>query len=129
MQFHDFLFQQTQAPFGVARRRRPAGQRDQFRFRRAIEYSWPSRFGIVLAVQNRLETFLDELPPRPLDSGDARIQRFSDPAVAPPLAGFRNIGFQQNARSREQLGRTLALADKLLEFGPVPPGSNSPHIS
>ena len=89
----------------------------------------PSRFGIVLAGQDRLETSLDKLPSRSFDSGDARIQRLGDPAIAPPLAGFRNIGFQQNTRFRDQLGRTLALADKLIELAPFPPGSNSPHIS
>jgi hypothetical protein len=118
MQLHDFLFQQTQAPFGVTRRRWPARQRNQLCFRRAIKYPWPGRFGIVFAGQHRLETFLDKSPSRSFDRGDARIQRLGDPAIAPPFASFRNIRFQQNARLRNKLCRAPAPADKLIELVP-----------
>ena len=80
-----------------------------------------AHLGLYLRVRTALETFLDKLPSRSLDSGDARIQRLGDPAIAPPLAGFRNIGFQQNTRFRDKLGRTLALADKLIELAPFLP--------
>ena len=50
VQFDDFLFEQAQSPSGVARRRRPTGQRDQFRFRSAVENPGRAEFGLYLRV-------------------------------------------------------------------------------
>jgi hypothetical protein len=95
MQLDDFLFQQTR-----------------------LCSAWPARFGIVLAAQDHLETFLDKLPAHSFHSVDARILRLGDPDIAAPLAGFRNIGFQQIAGFRRLLGATPALADRLFELVP-----------
>src|SRR6266496_816140 len=42
-----------------------------------------AEFELYFAGQHRLEPFLDQLAPGPLDSGDAGVQRRGDPAVAP----------------------------------------------
>jgi len=110
------------------RRRWPTRQRDQLRFRRAVEYPWPDRFGIVLEAQDHLETFLDKLPPRSFHGVDARIQRLGDPAIAPPVVGFRNIGFQRDAAFVSNWAGCLPLPMNS-SSRPVPPYSVSPHTS
>src|ERR1700726_103066 len=116
MQFDDFILEQAQGPFGVPLRGWPACQRDQFCFRHAVENPWPGRVRVIFAGQHGFEAFLDQLPPSAKDVGDAGIQRLSDPAVAPTLALLRHIGLQQDAGFRQQLGGTLAFADKIVEL-------------
>ena len=109
--------------FSSSRRRRPPralpgperGQRDQFCFRRAVEDALPGGVRDVLAGQHGLEPFLDQLAPGPVDRGDAGVQRRGDLAVAPAFARIRDVRLQQDARLRQQLGRTLAFADQLVE--------------
>src|SRR5437899_3568139 len=60
-------------------------------------------------------TFLDQLAPGPLDSGDAGVQRRGDPALAPAFARIPYVRLQQAARPRQQLGGTLAFANQLVE--------------
>jgi hypothetical protein len=115
VQFDDLLLKQTQAPSGKALRGRREGQRDQLCFCRAVENTRPGGVGIVFAGQHGLEPLLDELPPGPLDSGDAGVQRRSDPAVAPAFARIRYVRLQEDARLRQQLGGTLAFTDQLAE--------------
>src|SRR5271165_6154727 len=121
LQFDDLLLQKTQGPFGAARRSRPASQSDQLGFRFAVENPPPGGIGIGLARQDGLEAFLDKEPSRPLDRRDAGVQSLGDPAVAPSVAGLRDVRFQQNAGSRRQMRGALALADKLLEPSPFLP--------
>src|SRR5947209_6891747 len=115
MQFDNLLLEQTQAPSGKAYRDRRERQRDQFCFRRAVENPPPGGVRVVFAGQHRLEPFLDQLVPGPLDSGDAGVQRRGDPAVAPAFARIRYVRLQQDARLRQQLGGTLAFANQLVE--------------
>jgi hypothetical protein len=115
VQFDNLLLEQTQAPSGKAFRGRREGQRDQFCFRRAVENPPPGGVRVVFAGQHRLEPFLDQLAPGPLDSGDAGVQRRGDPAVAPAFARIRYVRLQQDARLRQQLGGTLAFANQLVE--------------
>src|ERR1700726_3290730 len=65
--------------------------------------------------QHRLEPFLDQLAPGPLDSGDAGVQSRGDPAVAPAFARIGYVRLQEDARLRQQLGGTLAFANQLVE--------------
>src|ERR1700738_790763 len=108
VQFDNLLLEQTQAPSGKAFRGRREGQRDQFCFRRAVENPPPGGVRVVFAGQHRLEPFLDQLAPGPLDSSDAGVQRRGDPAVAPAFGRIRYVRLQQDARLRQQLGGTLA---------------------
>ena len=116
VQFDNLLLEQTQAPSGKALRGRREGQRDQFCFRRAVENSPRGGVRVVFAGQHRLEPFLDQLAPGPLDSGDAGVQRRGDPAVAPAFTRIRYVRLQQDARLRQQLGGTLAFANQLVEL-------------
>jgi len=88
LEFDNFLFQQTQAPFCVARRRWPTRQRDRLGFRHTIENPSSGRVGIGFTGQNSLKTFLNLLPPRSLDGGDASIQSLGNPAIAPAFASL-----------------------------------------
>ena len=115
MQFDDLLLEQAQAPMGETLRGRREGQRDQFCFCYAVENPRPGGVGIVFAGQDRLEPFLNQLPPGPLDRGDAGVQRRGDPAVAPAFARIRYVRLQEDARLRQQLGGTLAFANQLVE--------------
>jgi hypothetical protein len=115
VQFDDLLLEQAQAPPGEALRGRREGQRDQFGFRRAVENPRRSGLGIVFTGQHRLEPFLDQLAPGPLDSGDAGVQRPGDRTVAPAFAGIRYVRLQQDAGLRQQLGGTLAFVDQVVE--------------
>src|SRR5271166_2559530 len=74
---------------------------------RGVENSRPGGVGVVLALQRRLEPLLDQLLTRASDIVDAGVQRSRDGAVAPPFARLRNIGLQQDARSRQDLRRVL----------------------
>ena len=116
MQFNDLLLEKTQAPSGKALWGRREGQRNQFCFRHAVENPRPRGVGIVFAGQDRLEPFLDQLAPGPLDRGDAGVQRRGDPAVAPAFARIRYVRLQEDPRLRQQLGGTLAFADQLVEL-------------
>ena len=116
MQFDDFILEQAQGPFGMPLRGWPACQRDQFCFRHAVENPRPGGVRIIFAGQHGLEPFLDQLAPGAKDIGDAGIQRLGDPAVAPALARLRHVGLQQDAGLRQQLGRTLALVDQVIEL-------------
>ena len=69
----------------------------------------PGGVRLVFAGEHRLEPFLDQLAPGPLDSGDAGVQRRGDPAVAPAFARIRYVRLQQDARLRQQLGEHLPL--------------------
>ena len=115
MQFDDLLLEQTQAPSGKALRGWREGQCDQFCFRRAVENPRPGGVGIVFAGQHRLQPFLDQLAPGPLDSGDAGVQRRGNPAVTPARARIRYVRLQEDPHLRQQLGGTLAFADQLVE--------------
>src|SRR5215472_9591438 len=101
--------------------RNPPGRRecqcDQLCFRRAVENAWTGGIGIVFTPQHRLEPFLDQLAPGPLDSGDADVQRRGNPAVAPALARIRHVRLQENPRLRQQLRGTLTFADQFIELG------------
>jgi hypothetical protein len=100
----------------VTRWRRPARQGDQLGFSRAVEYPRTRALGIVFAGQDGFKTFLDQLSSRSLDRWDAGVQRLGDPAVAPPIASLRNVGFQKNAGSRQQMPGAIALADQRVEL-------------
>ena len=117
MQFDDLLLEQAQAPTGETLRGRRECQGDQLCFRRAVENAWTGGIGIVFTPQHRLEPFLDQLAPGPLDSGDADVQRRGNPAVAPALARIRHVRLQENARLRQQLRGTLTFADQFIELG------------
>ena len=119
MQFDDLLLEQAQAPTGETLRGRRECQCDQLCFRRAVENAWTGGIGIVFTGQHRLEPFLDQLAPGPLDSGDAGVQRRGDPAVAPTFARIRHVRLQENARLRQQLRRTLTFADQVIESATV----------
>ena len=79
---------------------------------RAVENPPPGGVRVVFAGQHRLEPFLDHLAPGPLDSGDAGVQRRGDPAVAPAFARIRYVRLQEDARLRQQLGGTVAVANR-----------------
>src|SRR5215467_4135681 len=81
------------------------------------ENAWTGGIGIVFTPQHRLEPFLDQLAPGPLDSGDADVQRRGNPAVAPALARIRHVRLQENPRLRQQLRGTLTFADQFIELG------------
>src|SRR5271168_549143 len=59
----------------------------------------------------------DQLVSSPFDSGDAGVQRRSNPAVAPAFAELRYVCLQQDAGLRQQLSGTLAFADQLVDLG------------
>ena len=115
VQFDHLFLKQTQAPSGKALRGRREGQRDQLCFCRAVENPRPGGVGIVFTGQHRLKSLFDQLPPGPLDSGDAGVQRRGNPAVAPAFARIRYVRLQEDARLRQQLGGTLAFTDQLVE--------------
>ena len=94
---------------------RRASQGNQFGLRRAVENSRTGRVRIVLARQRRLESFLHQLSSRVTDGVDAGIQGRCDFAVRPTFARLRRVGFEQDARLRDQLRRSLARVDHPLE--------------
>src|SRR5580693_391573 len=117
VQFDDLLLEQAQAPTGETLRGRRECQCDQLCFCRAVENAWTGGIGIVFTGQHRLEPFLDQMAPGPLDIGDAGVQRRGNPAVAPTFARIRHVRLQENARLRQQLRRTLTFAAQLIELG------------
>ena len=117
MQFDNLLLEQAQTPTGETLRGRRECQCDQLCFRRAVENAWTGGIRIVFTGQHRLEPFLDQLAPGPLDIGNAGVQRRGNPAVAPAFARIRHVRLQEDARLRQQLRGTLAFADQLLELG------------
>src|ERR1700689_95365 len=140
VQFYHLLFQQPLFPTREALGSRRAGQGDQFGLRRAVENSGTGGVRIILAHQRRLEALLAQLSSRAADGVDAGIQRRRDFAVRPTFACVRRVRFQQDARLRDQLRRSLARLDYRLEsrspahnfttyfFAPVPvPATNQLH--
>lgn len=73
----------------------------------------------MFAGQHRLEPFLDQLPPRPLNIGDAGVQGLGDPAIAPAFPFLRHISLQKDARLRQQLRRALSRADQSHKLFPL----------
>ena len=112
VQLDDLLFEQAQRPSGVAFWSRPTGQRDEFRFRGAIENSGPRGLRIVFVRQRGVEPFVHELAPRPFNCGDAGIQRLGDPAITPAFASLRDIRLQQDTRLGQQSRGSPARADE-----------------
>ena len=82
MQFDDLLLEQAQAPTAETLRSRRECQCDQFCFRHAVENTRTGGIGVVFTGQHRLEPFLDQLVPGPLDIGDAGVQRRGNPVVS-----------------------------------------------
>src|SRR5271155_4267714 len=83
-------------------RARPLGGLEQAKAISLASFS-PSKIrataGIArLAAQHSLEAFFHQLLARPVNHGRTGLQSLDDPAVAPPFAGFRDIGLQQDPR-------------------------------
>jgi hypothetical protein len=72
--------------------------------------STPLLVSPLLAAQDRREALFDQLPAHPVDHRWAGIRRLDDDAVAPSLAAFRDIGFEQNRRLQQPLRRTSSWA-------------------
>jgi hypothetical protein len=87
-------------------------QRDQLGFLLAVKNRRHRRCRALLAAQDRLEALFDQLPAHPVDHRWAGIQRIDDAAVAPSLAEFRDIGFEQNPRLQQPLRRTFPFTNQ-----------------
>jgi hypothetical protein len=68
----------------------------------------------MLSRQDGVEPFLDQPLADPRDSGEAGVQGFHDPAVAPALTRVGDIGLEQNTSLQDRGGGMLALADQIL---------------
>lgn len=64
-------------------------------FRRAIENPGPGALRIIFADQHRFEPFLHQLSARPLDIGDAGVERLGDLAVAPTFTSVETSAFNR----------------------------------
>ena len=93
-------------------RARPLGGLEQAKAISLASFS-PSKIrataGIArLAAQHSLEAFFHQLLARPVNHGRTGLQSLDDPAVAPPFAGFRDIGLQQDPRLQYRPHRALS---------------------
>jgi hypothetical protein len=66
----------------------------------------------MLAVQHRLEAFLDQPLTCPEDGREAGVQGRHDPAVTPAVACLGDIGLEQDPRLENRGRRALALVDQ-----------------
>ena len=69
----------------------------------------------MFPLQRTVEPVFDQPLARAEDGRDAGVEGVRDPAVAPAVAGFGNIGFQQDACFKEFGGGVFALVDRRLE--------------
>src|ERR1019366_9015995 len=83
-------------------------QGNQFGFLLAVKNPRNRRRRPLLAAQHRLEAFLRQLLPHPVNHRCAGVQSLDNPAVTPAFTGFRDIGLQQYSRLQQPLGRALA---------------------
>jgi len=115
VQFHHRGFQQCQCPPLAPLGRWRAGQGDQLGLGGAVEDALSGRVGRVLVGQGGVDPALHQVLARARDGVDAGIQRFSDSAVAPRLAGLRGIGLQQDAGFQNLACRAFAFLDQRVE--------------
>ena len=83
-------------------------QGDQLGFLLAVKDRRHRRCRALLAAQHRLKALFHPLLAHPVDHRNTGIQSIDDLAVAPPLAGRRNICFQQDASFQEPPRRTFS---------------------
>jgi len=115
VQFHDFVFQQTQRPSCAPLGRLRTGQRSEFGLGGTIEDALPGLSGRALRGQHRLEPFFHQLLTNSGNSHEAGVQCRSDPAVAPSFPCLTCIGLQQDARPGQLPRRVLATLDQAIQ--------------
>jgi hypothetical protein len=100
------------------------GEGDQPGFLLAIENPGDRRPFAGFPAQDGVEPLIDQALPGPMDGREAGIERFHDPAVAPAVAVFGNIGLEQDARLQGQARGVGSLMDHRFErltlFGAQP---------
>src|SRR3984957_11034272 len=115
---HDLVFEQHQRPAcpAVGRastrvRGRGAGQGDQFRLGFAIEDTPTRGVRRMMTRQSPVHAFFNQMLAGSRDRIDAGFQRGGNLAVAPPIAGVRGVGFQQDTCLQQLPRGVLSLAD------------------
>ena len=115
VQFHDFVFQQTQRPSCAPLGRLRTGQRSEFGLGGTIEDALPGLSGRALRGQHRLEPFFHQLLTNSGNSHEAGVQCRSDPAVAPSFPCLTCIGLQQDAGPGQRSCGVLATLDQSIQ--------------
>jgi hypothetical protein len=85
-------------------RARPLGgleqsQGNQFGLFLAVKNPGNRRRCSLLAAQHRLEAFLRQLLPHPVNHGNAGVQSLDNPTIAPAFTGFRHTSAFNNIRA------------------------------
>src|ERR1700690_570962 len=81
VEFHDLFLQQPQGPAWASLGRLGTSQGNQFGFFLTVENPCNRRRRPLLTAEPRLEAFLRQLLPHPVNHGCAGLQRLDDPAV------------------------------------------------
>src|SRR6202045_231751 len=124
-EFHDLVLQQPQGPACAALGWLGTGQGNQLGLLLAVENPSDGGHRARLAAQHSLEAFFHQLLARPVNHGWTGLQSFDDPVVAPPFAGFRDIGLQQDPRLQYPSRRALSFPDQ--RFKPFAFLAAQPH--
>ena len=111
----------VRSTFSSSRRRlhlgKPAGAGERvsaisFVFRRAVEIRRRAEFESYLRAEHRLEPFLEQLAPGPLDSGDAGVQCAAIRLSLQPSPASDTVRLQEDARLRQYWAERLPLRIK-----------------